>query len=81
MAAMAYADLLKALAEDPQGVYAEFFADADVQEAVAAGLVRDRPAAGADVLVLTAAGRRMVGLPPEPRSWLSRMLDTLFRGR
>jgi hypothetical protein len=59
---MAYADLLEALAEHPQGVYVEAFEDADVAEALEAGLVRIGHSAAADILVLTARGRRLCGI-------------------
>jgi hypothetical protein len=66
---VAYADLLKLLAESPAGVYIGGPDEAAVREAVEAGLVEVRSNWGADHVELTAAGRRMLGLPESPSPW------------
>lgn len=66
---MAYAGLLKQLAEQERIEVVRL--DAEMREALDAGLIRIRPVWDIDVVTLTNEGRRMVGLPllPEPRWW------------
>lgn len=66
---MSYAALLKALAENPHGVYADSFEAAAIEAAERDGLVRQHAAGELDKVVLTKAGRERVGLPPD-RHWL-----------
>lgn len=75
---MSYAALLKELAAAPQGVCV-LSVDQAAREAQEAGLVEVFPAWDVDRIVLTDAGRRMVGLPIREKARSTGWLEAIRR--
>lgn len=72
-----YAELLRDLADAPDGLCLAGPQYAAAEAAQIAGLVTIVPAKDVDIVVLTDAGRRFLGLKPNPKRVLSRLLRWL----
>jgi hypothetical protein len=75
---MAYAELMRALAENPDGLILDDLDQVAVQEAEEAGYVSVSGSWAVGCVLLTDAGRRLVGLPALP-TWWEETVDPLIR--
>jgi len=78
MAHEGYAALLRELAGAPHGLILIGPDYAAARAAQEAGLVSIEPAVDVDVVVLTDAGRRSLGLPPKTEKALAKLTGRLF---
>lgn len=77
---MAYVDLIKRLAEHPNGVAVDAFTDADIREADQAGLLKFDSVWAIDYISLSDEGRRFAGLPPREVGPVIRFFEDFQRG-